>query len=697
MKDLYQSSIKTTYTKWGYCLILILLFQSYRGLAQEGNIDWPKEIVSGDYIITIYAPENSSYVDLRLDTNTAFSVKKGLEGTPVFGMMWTTSLLNVDRTSRIASLVSIKVNEVRFPDDVSEENRNQFKGLIEREVPKWDIQISLDDLLESIEEVSTYDASLNTSPPKILFSSVPAVLISIDGAPQFKQVDDQFEVIQNSSGFIAKDKQKGTFYLQGGEFWYEANDPLGPWAHIKKAPSAIRKLAKMAISETEPSNSEDSYNGEAPRIVIATEPSELILIDGEPSFAPIQNTNLLFVENSDDNLFMHIKDQTYYILLSGRWFTSKNTTGPWNFIDSEDLPNDFKNIGEGSKKAEVLANVAGTKEAQEAIYDTQIPQTAAIDRTTQPTGVTYNGTPEFEKIKGLELEYALNTQSSVFKDKSTYYLCDNAIWFKSSGPQGPWEVASERPEEVSKIPPENPKYNTKYVYIYETTPSVVYVGYTPSYYGSYVYRNTVFYGTGYYYNPWYHGFYYRHHFTYGFSVRYNPWYGWTFGFRFGSPFRWWGYGYWGRWNYWGPPYYRPPYYRPGYRPRPSRPIYRDRRGVTRYQRPTPRPTTRPSTRPISPSRPTARPSTRPTARPTAPTTRPSTRPSTRPNIPYTRPSTRPSVRPANPSNPSTRPSNRPQTRPTAPMSRPAARPTRPIAPPARNQSNRSGGNRRGNQ
>ncbi len=660
--------------------------------AQEANLEWPKQILAEDYIITLYVPENTSYVDLRLDTNIAFSVKKGIDGTPVFGMMWTTSLLDVDRSTRTASLVSVKVNEVKFPDGVSKENEDKFKSLIEEEVPKWNIEFPLEDLLDSIEEVSTSEAELGTVAPKIIFSTRPAVLVFIDGDPKFKAADKDYEIIQNSASFIALELKSNKYYLSGGTFWYEADTALGPWKNIKNPPSKLQKLANKATSESE-DDSEEKYNGIAPEILVTTVPSELILTDGDPNYSPLQNTNLLYVVNSEDDLFMNIANQAYYILISGRWFTATNVDGPWNFINAEELPEDFKKIGKDSEKSDVLTSVAGTKEAQEAIYDAQIPQTAEISRNTAASKVVYNGDPEFQKIQGLSLEYALNTESAVFKDKDTYFLCDNAIWFKANSADGPWIVATDRPEEVSKIPPENPQYNTKYVYIYETTPSVVYVGYTPGYHGSYVYGNTVVYGTGYYYNPWYRGFYYHHKYTYGFSVRYNPWYGWSFGFSFGSPYSWWGNGYWGRYNHWGPPFYRPPYYRPGYRPRPSRPIYRPNRpGVRPYQRPVQkpgrpnlrpdnRPNTRPVNRPPSPStRPTTRPSTqRPSTRPSVPVTRPtnpSTRPTMRPTIP--RPSTRPSI----PSRPSvTRPGMRPQTRPSTPMSRPAPRPTRPMARP----------------
>lgn len=92
------------------------------------------------------------------------------------------------------------------------------------------------------------------------------------------------------------------------------------------------------------------------------------------------------------------------------------------------------------------------------------------------------------------------------------------------------------PEDVQDIPAESPVYNVKYVYVYDYTPDVVYVGYTPGYMGSYVYHGCVVYGTGYYYRPWYHRYYYPRPVTYGFGVHYNPYTGW--GFSFGINFGW---------------------------------------------------------------------------------------------------------------------------------------------------------------
>lgn len=688
-------------------LFLLLFSFAFTSQAQDDELGWPRVITANDYILSIYAPQNIEYVNLRLKSNSAVSVKKGEDGKPTFGMMWTTSILDADRESKMASLASITVDEVRFPDEVSEEQKVAFIDVIEKEVPQWDFEIPIQQLIDSMKVVSSYQAELDNHPPAILFATQPSVLVIVDGEPKFKSAENGYEVILNSAYFIVHDQKKEDYYVRGGNFWYLSKSATGPYAPTTNVPASLTELLKKSQLEAEETETKTTT---PPALIISTQPAELIVTEGEPNFSPIDNTNLLYVDNTEGDLFMNIDNQQYYLLISGRWFHAEELKGTWEYIGSDELPQGFQKISVDSKKGNVLVSVAGTDQAQDALYDAQIPQTAAVNKDTKASEVTYNGEPKFEKIKGLDLEYALNTESSVFKEGNRYFLCDNAIWFQSDSPKGPWTVSEERPEEVDEIPADNPQYNTKYVYIYETSPTVVYVGYTPGYYGSYVYGNTVVYGTGFYYNPWYGGYYYHHHYSYGFNVRYNSYSGWSFGFSFGSPYGWYGHSYWGPHYHWGPSYYRPPYYRAGYRPVPSRPIYSGNRGgVNRYQRPSTlpanrpnagnRPTTRPSTRPNNPgSRPNS-PSTRPSnpnARPSAPSTRPSN-PSARPSAPSTRPST-PTTRPSTPSN---RPSgsgnyggSRPTTRPSQPASRPAARPaSRPAAMPA-GRGGGGGGRRR---
>jgi len=125
---------------------------------------------------------------------------------------------------------------------------------------------------------------------------------------------------------------------------------------------------------------------------------------------------------------------------------------------------------------------------------------------------------------------------------------------KPTSPTGPWLVAASVPAEIYAIPPSSPLYYVTFVQVYGATPDVVYVGYTPGYYGTVLDPDgLVVYGTGYAYSPWVGADWFGFPCTYGFGagVRWTPWTGWGFGFGFGWS---WGRGLgmaWGDWG-WGP-------------------------------------------------------------------------------------------------------------------------------------------------
>jgi hypothetical protein len=203
--------------------------------------------------------------------------------------------------------------------------------------------------------------------------------------------------------------------------------------------------------------------------------------------------------------------------------------------------------------------------------DAEIPQTAKVDRNTATTTVTYDGRPTFTDIEGTNLQYAVNTSSTVLRNggDGRFYVVDNGVWFVSDNATGPWVVSTVRPADVDLIPPSYPVYNSKYVNIYDVDPDYVYMGYTPGYLNSYVYGPTVVYGTGYYYAPWYGAYYYPRPWTWGFNFCYTPYYGWGFGwgygaswfsigFGFGYGYGYYGYGYgYHGCGWWGPCFYHP--------------------------------------------------------------------------------------------------------------------------------------------
>jgi hypothetical protein len=367
--------------------------------------------------------------------------------------------------------------------------------------------------------------------PKIVFSESLAVLLLYDGEPRFSHVENSdYERVLNTPFAVARNTKTGDVFLSSGNLWYQAKSPLGPWNATTTPPADLAAMMPPPEDDTTPAK--------VPSVIVATEPTELISTDGAPQWKSLSTGELLYVSNTETPWLRLLSANEMFVLLSGRWFRSSTQEGPWEFVRGDQLPTAFSDIPADSDIGGVRTSVAGTEEAEQATLDGQLPQVAAIKRSEAKLEVTYDGKPKFEDVTGTSVAYAVNTGAQVLRIDGRYYAVDNGVWFTSAAATGPWVVADAVPQdEIAKIPPSSPVYNTTYVQVYDSTPEVVYVGYTPGYMWSFPYYGVPIYGTGWYYPPyWGGGLYYPRTPTWGFHVGYNPWTGWSFGVSWSNGF-----------------------------------------------------------------------------------------------------------------------------------------------------------------
>ncbi len=520
----------------------------YSSAAQSQEISWPQELTgeNGDVVI-IYQPQVEVFTGNDLEARAAVSVKSSQTGnTPVFGAVWIEAKLDTNRDTRTAVIRDIEVSDVRIAD-ASNEQLDALAEFIEGSLQGSSLEISVDQLLSDLDAAGNVvgEADLKHTPPEIILSTEPAMLVSIDGDPVLQEIEgSEYQRVVNSA-FLIVNAGKTNYLYAGSNAWFSASEVSGPWSLAARVPDDIKSLVEPA--------EDDGTDLSEMKIIIATEPTELLVADGKPSWTPVEGMNLLYMDNSDSNAFLELSTQKYYLLLSGRWYRGEGMEGDlqWIHVPNDELPEPFKDIPVDSVNGAVLSQVAGTQQARDAVLDNTIPQTAAINRDDSSFTVAYDGDPDFAPIEDLQVYYAQNTSTAVFKYGNSYYACNDGVWYISSSSTGPWAVATEIPDAIYNIPASNPHHNVTYVKVYDVTPEVVYVGYTPGYYGSYYYHGAVVYGSGWYYRPWYGPYYYPRYPTWGFHVSYNPWTGWGVGVSWtNGPFRftfsrhggWWGVG-----------------------------------------------------------------------------------------------------------------------------------------------------------
>jgi hypothetical protein len=523
----------------------------------EEKLNWPRVIKNAAGTLTVYQPQIEQWNGINIATRAAVSLQPSDGSQPIYGVVWMNARADVDKAARIVTFRDFEITKVSFP--TAPEKEGVYGDLLRTILPTGVKTVALDHLEASlaVSEAVKKQQTLNVSNdvPRILYATTPTILVLVDGPPVLRPMTGLPAVERVLDTYALIVRWQNRFYLTAMNFWYEAQEIGGPWTPVNDPPPILEQVKEAAAEAKVTDLMGPLPNSPAiatpPGIRVSTVPTELIQTDGPAKMLPIEETdNLLQIQNSDDAIFMNLLDNQFYVLLSGRWFKSKSLYGPWEFVPAKSLPEDFAKIPADNPRANALVSVPGTPQAKEALIANSIPQTAVINRSAAKLEVTYDGPPQFAPIQGTSMQYAVNSQPPVIcLGPDSYFCVQNGVWFAANSPTGPWAAATSVPPEVYSIPLSSPLHYLTYVYVYNSTPAVVYTGYTPGYLGTCVSTDgTVVYGTGYAYSPWCDNIWVGYPWSYGFGAGFccDAFSGFGFGFAVSPwfpgccPRPWWG-------------------------------------------------------------------------------------------------------------------------------------------------------------
>ncbi len=529
---------------------------------------WPRVVPSGADTLTVYQPQLDSWDGNHLQARMAIAVLPQGALDPVFGVAIFTARTDVDKAERVVYLEEMTITTVRFP--TARNSEAEYRKALQAKVPARSRAIALDRLEADLQiagaAIKAGTLPLENAPPKILFSDVPAVLISIDGEPTWRPVKGTSlqRVINTAPVLVRTAAKKGTIYLHLFDGWLQATSLAGPWTVTTSAPPATVNQLNLVLrtlvdsGEADPlvgapsdpftkSPTPSLLNPPVPKVVLANSATELIVTEGAPKWAAIDGTPLLFIKNTSGRVLQDTTDHKLYLLLAGRWFIADSLAGPWQHVHAKDLPKAFSQIPDSSAMENVKAAVPGTPQAAEALIENEIPQTKTLARSeTKMAPLIVDGAPQLRPIEGTTMQYVANASRPVILvTGGGWYACENGVWFTAEALEGPWKAAAVVPAEIYTIPPAAPLHYVTYVRVYSATADSVYLGYTPGYTGTVINEeDLVVYGTGYTYTPWIGEDWYAAPYTYGYgaNIGWTPWYGWRYGAGYGYAWGWGGYG-----------------------------------------------------------------------------------------------------------------------------------------------------------
>jgi hypothetical protein len=493
----------------------------------QGGRRWPHELSVNGAQVTVYQPQAISWPERKtLTARVALAINVAGATRPVMGTIDITLETTTDVAAGVVHLSDPKLIASHFPS-LDTQQAAAMEGKVRAALSTMQMpSVPLSAVVLSLKQAPMPNVAVNNDPPEIFYSQKPACLVVFDGEPVLVPIGKtglSYAVNTNWDVF----KQGNTWYLLAGSIWMEAPSANGPYRAVAKLPAAFDALphdANFANARAHIPGHLPGVDTPAPAIFVSTKPAEIIVTEGTARLDGVPGTSLQRVSNTISTVFYAPAERKFYYLVSGRWFSAASLAGPWTFA-TDKLPPDLALLPAGGANDPVLAAVPGTAQAQVAVLQAQLPQTATLKRDSATLAVAYSGAPRFEPIPGTTILYAVNTPDQVLKVGDKYYACYQGAWFVSSSPTGPWVLADSVPQVIYTIPPSSPMYNVTYVQVYGATPTAVTYGYTAGYMMGFITAGVMVYGTGYYYPPVVIPgpvpIYYPYPYTYAGNVWYN--------------------------------------------------------------------------------------------------------------------------------------------------------------------------------
>src|SRR6185436_8253095 len=164
---------------------------------------------------------------------------------------------------------------------------------LQASIPAGERVLSLDRVLTALDASAIRPRNVTgvkSDPPKIYGSKRPAVLVNLDGNAIWSPIkDNDLKYAVNTNWDLFQHEPSSGYYLRVESSWLRATDLEGPWAAAATLPESFSKLpdddnwkdVKAAIpgKELDPAKT--------PTVFVSKSPAEMILLEGEPKYAPV--------------------------------------------------------------------------------------------------------------------------------------------------------------------------------------------------------------------------------------------------------------------------------------------------------------------------------------------------------------------------------------------------------------------------
>jgi hypothetical protein len=190
---------------------------------------------------------------------------------------------------------------------------------------------------------------------------------------------------------------------------------------------------------------EDQVATAPPKIVVAYEPTVLVVIDGPPTFSKIDDSRFQRVLNTPFMLAREGEHGVFWLHYGERWYTAANLSAQWRLVD--EVSHDIDRLG---------VELAGSRnEKSTGTHD--VPRNVVV--SFEPAElISSDGPPRFEPIPGTNILGLVNGDGHLFaRGDDTFVLLAGRWYANRSFPRGEWRYVApnDLPGDFARIPPDS--------------------------------------------------------------------------------------------------------------------------------------------------------------------------------------------------------------------------------------------------
>ena len=485
-------------------LVLVAAIASFARASAPPALAWPQRIEGGGRTWTAFAPCFTAFDGSQVEFEQAIvrgDVPAGAPDPAAIGRVTVVASVQAGALPGELELSGFTIRSLAFagrPADDAE--RGALAEAIAGRAMSTTRRAITHDMVVADARAATADG-LGDDAPAFKVVRQRAVGLWIDGEPRMAPVAATGWRRCTNTPFILLQDPGGTLFVRLAADRWVASDSLGA-GYAPAAPPPGDVVAALGSDPAPrgvaagPADADPAPRPRTPpELLVFTEPTALLSIDGEPDLVDVA-PGVQWAPNASPLLLRTASPEAWWTIAAGRWFRADSLDGAWIRARPADLPPAFAQLPAGRAFLPARASVPHTPEAVAAVAATLERRGQSLSRADARCSARWNGAPAWQAVPGTMLRASVNASQPVVQVGQRFLCCDNAAWFSSDSPDGPWTLADGIPDAIASIPPASAAYPVTFVDVVASDDSSVTFAWSPGYLGTYVDGGAVVFGTG---------------------------------------------------------------------------------------------------------------------------------------------------------------------------------------------------------